>query len=140
DLLGIERIGRQDHFFELGGHSLLAIKLIERLRQAGYTLAVSDLFRQPTLAVLAATLTGSDTAMAVPANRIHADSTHITPAMLPLVTLTQTQIDTVVTTVPGGRAQCAGYLPAGTVTERHSVPPSVAAGGGCVYHPLHPEL
>ncbi len=101
-LLGIERVGRQDHFFELGGHSLMAIKLIERLRQAGYTLAVSDLFRQPTLAALAATLTGSDTAMAVPANLIHADSTHITPAMLPLVTLTQAQIDTVVATVPGG--------------------------------------
>ncbi|WP_263009660.1 non-ribosomal peptide synthetase, partial [Dickeya oryzae] len=102
DLLGIERVGRQDHFFELGGHSLMAIKLIERLRQAGYTLAVSDLFRQPTLAALAATLTGSGTTMAVPANLIHADSTHITPAMLPLVTLTQAQIDTVVATVPGG--------------------------------------
>ncbi|MGO1000205.1 non-ribosomal peptide synthase/polyketide synthase [Lysobacter sp. CA196] len=32
ELLGIERIGRQDHFFELGGHSLLATRLISRVR------------------------------------------------------------------------------------------------------------
>jgi amino acid adenylation domain-containing protein len=32
DLLGVERIGRQDHFFELGGHSLLATRLISRVR------------------------------------------------------------------------------------------------------------
>ncbi|GAB7263189.1 hypothetical protein DaDZ19_48610 [Dickeya ananatis] len=102
ELLGIERVGRQDHFFELGGHSLLAIKLIERLRRAGYTLAVSDLFRQPTLAALATTLTGSETTANVPANRIHPDCEQITPEMLPLVTLTQTQIDAVVATVPGG--------------------------------------
>ncbi|MCA7011679.1 amino acid adenylation domain-containing protein, partial [Dickeya dadantii] len=102
ELLGIERIGRQDHFFELGGHSLLAITLIERLRRAGYALAVSELFKQPTLAALAAALTDSTTTDAVPANLIHADSTRITPDMLPLVELTQTQIDAVVATVPGG--------------------------------------
>ncbi|WP_190285780.1 non-ribosomal peptide synthetase [Montanilutibacter psychrotolerans] len=32
ELLGIERIGRQEHFFELGGHSLLATRLISRVR------------------------------------------------------------------------------------------------------------
>jgi amino acid adenylation domain-containing protein len=32
ELLGVERIGRQDHFFELGGHSLLATRLISRVR------------------------------------------------------------------------------------------------------------
>ncbi|WP_193747035.1 non-ribosomal peptide synthetase, partial [Dickeya sp. NCPPB 3274] len=102
DLLGIEQIGRQDHFFELGGHSLLAIKLIERLRRAGYSLSVSELFRQPTLAALATTLTASTTADTVPANRIPLHCEQITPEMLPLVTLTQAQIDAVVVTVPGG--------------------------------------
>ncbi|WP_236615341.1 non-ribosomal peptide synthetase [Dickeya dadantii] len=102
ELLGIERIGRQDHFFELGGHSLLAITLIERLRRAGYALAVSELFKQPTLAALAATLTDSTPTNAVPANLIHPDSEQITPDMLPLVELTQAQIDAVVATVPGG--------------------------------------
>ncbi|KGT96179.1 non-ribosomal peptide synthetase, partial [Dickeya fangzhongdai] len=102
DLLGIARVGRQDHFFELGGHSLLAIKLIERLRRAGYTLSVSELFRRPTLAALATTLTGSEITVNVPANRIHPDCEQITPDMLPLVELTQAQIDAAVATVPGG--------------------------------------
>ncbi|MCA7015403.1 phosphopantetheine-binding protein, partial [Dickeya dadantii] len=92
ELLGIERVGRQDHFFELGGHSLLAITLIERVRRAGYALAVSELFKQPTLAALAATLTDSTTTDAVPANLIHPDGEQITPDMLPLVELTQAQI------------------------------------------------
>ncbi|WP_459614205.1 non-ribosomal peptide synthetase, partial [Dickeya oryzae] len=111
DLLGIERVGRQDHFFELGGHSLLAIKLIERLRRAGYTLAVSELFRQPTLAALAATLTASTTADSVPANLIPLHCEQITPAMLPLVTLTQAQIDAVVATVPGGARNVQDIYP-----------------------------
>ncbi|WP_050526984.1 type I polyketide synthase [Pseudorhodobacter aquimaris] len=33
DLLGLDRIGRDDGFFELGGHSLLAIRAIARLRE-----------------------------------------------------------------------------------------------------------
>ncbi|WP_029456676.1 condensation domain-containing protein, partial [Dickeya zeae] len=111
DLLGIERIGRQDHFFELGGHSLLAIKLAERLRRAGYTLSVSELFRQPTLAALATTLTATTTTDAVPANLIPLQCAQITPAMLPLVALTQAQIDAVVATVPGGARNVQDIYP-----------------------------
>ncbi|WP_131396999.1 non-ribosomal peptide synthetase, partial [Dickeya fangzhongdai] len=102
DLLGIEQVGRQDHFFALGGHSLLAIKLIERLRRAGYTLSVSELFKQPTLAALAATLTDTTPTDTVPANLIPSNCEQITPEMLPLVELTQAQIDAVVATVSGG--------------------------------------
>ncbi len=55
NLLGLERVGRDDHFFELGGHSLLAVQFIARLSQElGIELAFADLFSQATLASFAA--------------------------------------------------------------------------------------
>jgi len=53
DLLGLERIGRQDHFFELGGHSLMVVTLIERLRQQGLSADARTVFIAPTLAAMA---------------------------------------------------------------------------------------
>ncbi len=57
ELLGRERIGREDSFFELGGHSLLAVRLMARLRQRfGRELPVAALFRADTVERLAALL------------------------------------------------------------------------------------
>ncbi|WP_343829064.1 non-ribosomal peptide synthetase, partial [Massilia aurea] len=48
ELLGLERVGRNDHFFELGGHSLLAVQVISRVRQGlGIEIALRDLFAHP---------------------------------------------------------------------------------------------
>ena len=56
-LLGLDRVGRDDHFFDLGGHSLLAVQVIARVRQAlGVDIALADLFAHPILADFAACL------------------------------------------------------------------------------------
>jgi aryl carrier-like protein len=82
ELLGVERVGRDDHFFELGGHSLLVITLIERLRRRGLAVDARAVFTTPTLAALAATAGRVDAAAAewtAPANLIpsdYADAAH----------------------------------------------------------------
>ncbi|WP_245503207.1 non-ribosomal peptide synthetase, partial [Rhizobium leguminosarum] len=101
ELLGVERVGRHDNFFELGGHSLLAVQMMERLRRLSLGVEVRTVFAKPMLADLAASL-GSHREVAVPANPIMEQSTAITPRMLPLIDLTQPEIDRIVSTVPGG--------------------------------------
>ncbi|WP_283256349.1 non-ribosomal peptide synthetase [Photorhabdus aballayi] len=103
ELLGIEQISRHDSFFVLGGHSLLAVRMIERLRRLGLALTARDLFRYPVLSELAQTL-GQHQVVVVPPNVITPATTALTPAMLPLIDLTQTDIDRIVGQVPGGVA------------------------------------
>ncbi|WP_350307669.1 condensation domain-containing protein, partial [Photorhabdus viridis] len=103
ELLDIEQVSRHDSFFALGGHSLLAVRMIERLRNLGLTLAVRDLFQSPVLSELARTL-GQHRAVVVPPNVITSATTTLTPEMLPLIDLTQADIDRIVRQVPGGVA------------------------------------
>ncbi|WFQ79904.1 amino acid adenylation domain-containing protein [Xenorhabdus sp. SF857] len=120
-ILAREQVGRHDNFFELGGHSLLVVSLIEQLRQQGLSLAVSAVFAAPTLAAMSARLHQKSEqdaqAIAIPPNLIREDSPHITPAMLPLVTLTQPQIDQIVDRVPGGVANIQDIYPLGPLQE-----------------------
>ncbi|MDR6710988.1 amino acid adenylation domain-containing protein [Pseudomonas hunanensis] len=115
-ILGVERVGRHDNFFELGGHSLLAVTLTARLRQEGLRVDVRTLFGQPTVAALAATL-GQDRQVQVPANRIPADCTRITPDLLSLIELDQAGIDQIVATVPGGAANLQEIYPLAPLQE-----------------------
>nr|UXB95131.1 non ribosomal peptide synthetase [Pseudomonas syringae] len=110
DVLQVEQVGRHDHFFELGGHSLLAVTLIERMRQVGLSADVRVLFSQPTLAALAAAV-GGGTEVVVPANLIPERCEHITPDLLPLISLTQMQIDQIAASVPGGMANVQDIYP-----------------------------
>ncbi|KAK3807086.1 MAG: hypothetical protein J3Q66DRAFT_392743 [Benniella sp.] len=103
ELLQLERVSRNDNFFALGGHSLLAVKMIERLRRIGLTLAVSALFKTPTLSALVQSLDVHHVCEA-PTNLITPQTTTITPEILPLINLSQTDIDHIVKCVPGGIA------------------------------------
>ncbi|KAG0346241.1 hypothetical protein BGZ54_005279, partial [Gamsiella multidivaricata] len=101
-LLKIDRVGRHDNFFMLGGHSLLAVRMIEQLRRLGYALSVRALFDNPVLHTLAASLRQHQAGPETPPNLITAAATTLTPDLLPLISLTQDDIDLVVRQVPGG--------------------------------------
>lgn len=50
NLLGTERVGRNENFFELGGHSLLGMKLIAAIDQSfGVRLSPAIIFKCPTI-------------------------------------------------------------------------------------------
>ncbi|MFT5780648.1 MAG: amino acid adenylation domain-containing protein, partial [Pseudomonas sp.] len=53
EVLGLERVGRDDHFFELGGDSIVALQVVSRARQQGLGLTPKDLFQHQTLSQLA---------------------------------------------------------------------------------------
>ncbi|HEY8430296.1 MAG TPA: phosphopantetheine-binding protein, partial [Sandaracinaceae bacterium] len=59
-ILGLPAVGLRDNFFELGGHSLLAVQAHREIKEAtGKPLTVTDIFRFPTIAALAAHLEGT---------------------------------------------------------------------------------
>ncbi|MBK6597016.1 MAG: amino acid adenylation domain-containing protein [Proteobacteria bacterium] len=118
ELLQIERVGREDNFFELGGHSLLAVALVERMAGSGLYAEPRQVFAAPTLRGLAQELrTTSTVAAVVPPNLIGAQCDAIAPAMLPLVDLSQREIDHIVATVPGGARAIQDIYPLAPLQE-----------------------
>ncbi|PHM66698.1 Amino acid adenylation [Xenorhabdus stockiae] len=116
-LLGLERVGRFDHFFELGGHSLMIVSLIEELRRIGWRLDIRSVFSTPVLADMAQALRRDADSFVVPENLIPEDCTVIIPEILPLVTLSQAQIDAIVGTVSGGAGNVQDIYPLSPLQE-----------------------
>ncbi|BET96662.1 hypothetical protein TCT1_15830 [Xenorhabdus sp. TCT-1] len=120
DLLGLEQVGRHDHFFELGGHSLMIVNLIEQLHNLGWRLDVRSVFSTPILSELAQTILAyqdNTCAFEVPPQLIPAGCTAITPDMLPLVSLSQNEIDAIVAAVSGGAANVQDIYPLAPLQE-----------------------
>ncbi len=59
EVLGQTGIGVTDDYFDLGGHSILAVRLMAKIEQTFHRrLPIAQLFRNPTIEMLAATLRG----------------------------------------------------------------------------------
>ncbi|MCP9268403.1 amino acid adenylation domain-containing protein, partial [Xenorhabdus sp. XENO-1] len=65
DVLGLEQVGIEDNFFRIGGDSIVSIRLVSKLRQAGFSLQVKSIFDAPTVARLAKLLAQASTAVRV---------------------------------------------------------------------------
>ena len=58
EVLGVERVGLNDHFFERGGHSLIATQAVSRIRHGlGLDVGLKALFDQPVLGLFVRSLT-----------------------------------------------------------------------------------
>jgi hypothetical protein len=54
EVLGVDRVGRDDDFFDLGGHSLLAVRMLARAHESfGVEVHLYVIFERPTIAGLA---------------------------------------------------------------------------------------
>ncbi|WP_367127291.1 non-ribosomal peptide synthase/polyketide synthase [Saccharothrix sp. HUAS TT1] len=64
DVLGLAEVGVEDNFFTLGGDSISSIRVVSRLRSS-FDVSPREVFDHPTVAALAARLSGSTAADAV---------------------------------------------------------------------------
>ena len=68
ELLRVPSVSRTANFFDLGGHSLLVIQVQRRLQAAaGREIPIVDMFRHPTVHMLAVLIDGSAQAEAASA-------------------------------------------------------------------------
>ncbi|MCP4970759.1 MAG: AMP-binding protein, partial [Arcobacter sp.] len=94
EVLNVEKVGIYDNFFELGGHSLLIIKMINSLNKIGLTISIQDIFSSPRLIDMKFLLKPfKENSFETPANLIPNNCNKITPDMLPMLDITQEEIN-----------------------------------------------
>lgn len=108
--------GIHDNFFELGGESLSAARFTAILRDAaGISIPVRWLFEAPTPVELAERIRSSgqctEPLLPIPENSILPGTSRITPDLLPLIHLSQAEIDHILTTVEGGAGNVQDIYP-----------------------------
>ncbi|AIQ51347.1 non-ribosomal peptide synthetase [Paenibacillus sp. FSL R7-0331] len=52
-VLGVERVGAEDSFFELGGDSIKAIRIVSKMRSAGYSVSIKEIMGKYTVEAIA---------------------------------------------------------------------------------------
>jgi len=117
ELLQLDRVGLHDNFFELGGHSLLAVSMISRMREEGLFADVRDIFTTDTLSKFATIVSGTSGIIDVPDNLIPKECTEIRPDMLPLIQITQKEINGIIERVPGGLKNIQDIYPLAPLQE-----------------------
>ncbi|MCB4762157.1 MAG: AMP-binding protein, partial [Sulfurovum sp.] len=118
EVLNVERVGIYDNFFELGGHSLLTIEMINRLNKIGLNISIQDIFASPSIVNMTIKLQEySQVKLDVPENLIPNNCNHITPDMLPLLTISQDEIDKVIKVCQGGVKNIQDIYPLSSLQE-----------------------
>jgi len=121
DVLAVENVGITDNFFALGGHSLLIMIIITKLQKKNIYSKVRDFFANPNISDLAYEIDNTNSEpheqFHVPENLITLSSKNITPEMLPLVQLNQSEIDNICQNVPGGVSNIQDIYPLAPLQE-----------------------
>jgi len=108
--------GIHDNFFELGGESLSAARFTTILRDAaGISIPIRWIFEAPTPIELAERIRSSgqytEPLPSIPVNSLLPGTSRITPDLLPLIHLSQAEIDHILKTVEGGAGNIQDIYP-----------------------------
>ncbi len=118
-VLGLSQVGRNDSFFALGGHSLLVMQVVAQLHRAGHDISPRLLFVHHRLSELAEAVDSAEhqQRFVAPVNGIADDCRHITPDMLPLVRLSEAELELIAQQVPDGFANIKDIYPLGPLQQ-----------------------
>ncbi len=115
--LDVDTVSTKTNFFTLGGHSLLLMQLASQLRRQGFAVDAQALFSAKTLQEMAASLSVQQAQQVLSESLIPAGCDRLTPEMVPLVSLTNSQLDEIAEQVPGGAGNIKDIYPLAPLQE-----------------------